>query len=152
MSKKDKVIHSKYFYGQEIPEKDLQDKRLSYRTLANAFDCVLNNNIIKATSNIGYWDIVNGSLVSYIHNDDYTEITEEEYEELSYEAQQKYYKQADEVFQFFIISDCGYNLLSYYTDELVFYNEELNMYVWGIKFYGTSWDYVSTEIKIDVDD
>ena len=34
------------------------------------------------------------------------------------------------------------------TDEIVYYNEELDMYVWGITHYGTSWDYVLTDIAI----
>jgi hypothetical protein len=30
----------------------------------------------------------------------------------------------------------------------VFYNEKLDIYVWGITHFGTAWDYVLTDIKI----
>lgn len=53
-----------------------------------------------------------------------------------------------EIFQNYIITDWGYKFLSEHTDEAVFYNEELDMYIWGIQHWGTSWDYVLTDIKL----
>lgn len=52
------------------------------------------------------------------------------------------------IFQDYIISEYGYRILSNYTDEIVFYNEKLDMYIWGITHYGTSWDYVLTDIRL----
>lgn len=52
------------------------------------------------------------------------------------------------VFQDYIISEYGYKILRDYTDELVFYNENLDVYVWAVTHYGTSWDYVLTNIKL----
>ena len=52
------------------------------------------------------------------------------------------------VFQDYIISETGYKFLEEYTDELVFYNEKLDMYIWAITHFGTSWDYVLTGIKL----
>lgn len=49
---------------------------------------------------------------------------------------------------YYIISRYGYKLLSEYTDEAVYYNDEFNVYLWGIDHYGTSWDYVLTDIKL----
>lgn len=43
----------------------------------------------------------------------------------------------------------GYEFLAEYTDEIVFYNEKLDVYIWGITHYGTSWDYVLTDIKLN---
>ena len=54
-----------------------------------------------------------------------------------------------EIFQYFIISDSGANILQDYTNEIIYYNEKLDMYVWGVTHYGTAWDYVLTNIKID---
>jgi hypothetical protein len=54
----------------------------------------------------------------------------------------------DMIFQDYIISEQGYAFLAEYTDEVVFYNEKLNIYIWGIDHYGTSWDYVLTDIKL----
>lgn len=33
-------------------------------------------------------------------------------------------------------------------DEYVIYNEKLDIYVWAITHFGTSWDYVLTDIKL----
>lgn len=52
------------------------------------------------------------------------------------------------VFQDYIIADYGYEFLAEHTDEYVFYNEKLNIYVWAITHFGTSWDYVLTDIKL----
>lgn len=52
------------------------------------------------------------------------------------------------VYQDYIISDYGYEFLAEYTDEYVFYNEKLDMYIWAITHFGTSWDYVLTDIKL----
>ncbi|HGD5445411.1 TPA: hypothetical protein ACIZRI_001149 [Streptococcus agalactiae] len=43
----------------------------------------------------------------------------------------------DEIFQFYIISDPDF--LLEHTDELVFYDDELHIYVWGITHFGTAW-------------
>lgn len=34
-------------------------------------------------------------------------------------------------------------------NEIVYYNETLDMYLWGVTHYGTSWDHVLTNIAID---
>lgn len=52
------------------------------------------------------------------------------------------------VFTDYIISKYGYEILKEYTDELVFYNENLDIYVWAITHYGTAWDYVLTDVKL----
>ena len=52
------------------------------------------------------------------------------------------------VFQDYLISEKGYEFLSEYTDELVFYNENLDLYIWSITHFGTAWDYVLTDIKL----
>lgn len=52
------------------------------------------------------------------------------------------------IFQDYIISQSGYEFLAECTDEIVFYNEKLDVYLWGIIHFGTSWDYVLTDIKL----
>lgn len=54
-----------------------------------------------------------------------------------------------EIYQDFIISHQGYDILSEYTDEIVYYNETLDLYVWGVTHQGTPWDYALTDIKIE---
>lgn len=52
------------------------------------------------------------------------------------------------VFQDYTISENGYKFLEEHTDELVFYNYILDIYVWAVTHFGTSWDYVLTDIKL----
>lgn len=53
-----------------------------------------------------------------------------------------------DIYQDYIISEQGYEFLAEYTDELVFYNERLNVYIWCISHFGTSWDYVLTNVRL----
>ena len=119
---------SKFFYGQTLSNHEIENGYISYRTLANALHgCILNNEIYSKAWDMGEWELVNGS---------YYDSDEDSY--------------AD-IFQWYIISDYGYEILSNCTDEIVFYHEELDMYLWAITHYGTSWDYVDTDIKIEIE-
>lgn len=122
---RENYIHeSAYFFGNAISEYGIQNGYIDYRTLAKSFDAVLNNEIFFKTFDRFYWDLVNGC--------DYDEETEN----------------TAEIFQWYIISDRGAEILQEYTNEIVYYNEELDMYLWGVTHYGTAWDYVLTDIKI----
>lgn len=55
----------------------------------------------------------------------------------------------DEIYQYFIVDDNGACIIQEYTDDPLFYNEELDLYVWGVTHCGTSWDYVLTDIKLN---
>lgn len=57
-----------------------------------------------------------------------------------------------EIFQWYIISDNGASILKDYTNEIVYYNSELDMYLWGVTHWGTSWDYVLTDIRINLEE
>lgn len=161
-------IFGEYFCGNKISDYGLEHGYVDYRTLAKAFDAVMNNGIMSATSDIGYWEQVNG--YEYEYNDEYytypeleelkelveaaiedaegdsetedLQIALDEIEELLSDG----YNMYPDIFQYFIISDAGAEILQRYTHETVWYNEVLDMYVWGIDHWGTSWDYVLTEI------
>lgn len=45
-----------------------------------------------------------------------------------------------EIFQWYIVSDPSFTID--HTDELVFHDDELDLYVLGVTHWGTSWDYV----------
>ena len=170
---------SEYFYGNKISDYGLEHGYVDYRTLAKAFDGVLNNGIIENTMDIGYWEQVSGM----IDNSDEIEELEEKIEELKYqqidimdmdddyeensnycalqtqieeleseveelENEQNY---SNEIFQYYIVDDNGARILSK-CNEIVFYNEELDMYVWGVTHWGTSWDYVLTDIKLELEE
>lgn len=55
---------------------------------------------------------------------------------------------ASDIYQDYIISEYGYEFLAENTDELVFYNERLHVYIWGVSHFGTSWDYVLTNVRL----
>ena len=126
----ERYVHStKYFYGHEISEYGLENGYIDYRTLARAVgDMVLNNDIIKNTLNIGYWEEYNGS---------------------EYDPETDTY---EDIYQYYIISDHGAGILAAHTEEIVFYNEALDMYVWGITHWGTAWGHVLTDIKVKVEE
>lgn len=53
------------------------------------------------------------------------------------------------VFQWYFIDHWGAEILAnWLPDEIVYYCEDLNLYIWGVNHLGTSWDYVLTDIKI----
>lgn len=154
-----------HFFGNEISKYGQENHRVDYRTLAKAFDAVLNNNIVSVT---GWenWETVNGydeyaedsdgNEYSYSEAQDRIEELREEQEELDEDSERYAEIEEDikcledirysEIFQYFIISNNGAEILKEYTDEIVMYNSELDMYVWGVTHYGTSWDYVLTDI------
>ena len=155
----------KYYYGNAISEYGLENGRVDYATLAKAFDAVLNNDIMSLTYDIGYWEQVSGT----VDNSDKIEELEEKRDELEEENEnnpsqiieneineineqieelENEQNEYQEVFQWFIVDDWGARLLQD-IDEVVYYNEKLDMYLWGVTHYGTSWDYVLTDIKID---
>lgn len=55
-----------------------------------------------------------------------------------------------EVFQWYLISPSDAEYLKNNTDELIFYSDVLDEYVWGVTHFGTSWDSVTLEFGKDV--
>lgn len=122
------IWRSEYFYGNKISDYGLKNGYVDYRTLAKAFDAVLNNEIyglVESTNGLGYWELESGC--------DYDEETE------SY----------NDIFQYYIVDDNGAEILKQ-AGEIVYYNETLDMYLWGVTHYGTSWDYVLTDVKLEL--
>lgn len=157
---------NEYFYGNKISDYGIENGFVDYATLAKSFDAVLNNEIISKTIDIGYWEQVNG----FIDNSDEIEELEDKIENL--ELKQEDDENQDEIddllnkidelqeeqnynpkiFQYYIISDNGADILERETNEIVFYNDELDMYVWGVTHCGTGWDYVLTDIALDIEE
>jgi hypothetical protein len=125
-----KMENKKYFYGQEISEYGVQHNRVDYRALRCTFDAVLCNDIAKL-----FYSTVNG---------EYSE--PEIYNGSDYDSEGDQYA---EIFQYFVINSYGAEILERYTDEIVYYLPALDMYVRGVTHYGTAWDYVLTDIKIE---
>ena len=119
-------VYGGYFYGNKISDYGIENGWVDYRTLAQSFNLVLNNDIMSKTWELGYWEQESG-FSSDEETGDYND---------------------PEIFQYYIIDYNGAEILKE-ADEIVFYNEALGMYLWGVTHYGTSWDYVLTNIKIE---
>lgn len=124
--KKQLKLAGKYFCGNEISNYGKEHGFLDYDTFSRAFDHVLNNSIFGLGQDIGYgWELVNGLDFDYEEE----EIIEE-----------------PEVFQWYIVSDSGAQIIQDYTNEILYYHDELDIYLWGVTHWGTGWDYVLTDI------
>lgn len=175
-----RIHESRYFYGNKISDYGIQHGYLDYHTLAKAFDAVLCNGIdalFFAEINGEYQEAeqVNG----YIDNSDEIDELREEQEELEAELLQDALgtlegvdadaiparldeiqekiddleveqDEQQEVFQWFIVSSNGADLLQEYTDDPVYYLPVMDIYVWGVTHFGTSWDYVLTDVKLEL--
>ena len=138
---------SKYFCGNKISDYGLEHKRVDYGTLAKAFDAVLCNDITKLFyRNINNEYMEPEQVNGYIDNSDKIEELQEQIEELEEQDNQQ------EIYQYYIISDSGAELIKKYTNDPLYYIEYLDIYVWGVTHYGTSWDYVLTDIIIELDE
>lgn len=157
-----------YFYGNKISDYGREHGFVDYATLAKSFDAVLNNNIVQS---IGWenWETENGYFEYYEDSEgntyDYDSAQEkieeleerqseldedsEEFEELQSEIDELNDPHYEEIFQYFIIDDNGADILKRETNEIVLYNAELDMYVWCVTHWGTSWDYVLTNIPCE---
>ena len=115
------------FLGFPISEVGIKYGRVDYAALAEAVgDAVPAGELIEVTSAAGMpWDVVNGTE----WNEELTD-----------------YK---EFYQYFIISNAGARILEEFTNELVYYNSELELHVWAIDHCGTPWRDVLTDIPLD---
>ena len=173
---KNQTIKSTTFFGSKISDYGLAHGYVDYHALACAFDAVLVNDITKlfyANINGEYNEPeqVNG----YIDNSDeidakreQIEILEdtrdnsEDDEQIAYidgqiaaieddisELEREQDEQPD-IYQYYIISHRGADILIDYTNEIVYYLPALDCYIWGITHFGTGWTHVLTNIKIEL--
>ena len=143
-AKKKMEKEKKYYYGNPISEYGIENGYVDYATLAKCFNSVLNNDIMSLTYDIGCWEQVSGTI-------DNSQIIENEIDGINEKIEELENEQDNDpdVFQWFIIDDWGARLLQQETNEIVYYNETLDIYLWGVTHYGTSWNYVLTSIAID---
>lgn len=106
-------------FGIEVSDYGKEKGYLDYRTLAKILEDVILNNSLRSET-LGVIGI--------------WEVVAGQFDQL--------------VLQDFIISGHGYEILKEFTDELVFYNEELGVYIWGVTHWGTSWAYELTNTKL----
>ena len=110
---------------------NLKAERTSYKEMID-FCCdnlIMNNYIIQELSEKGFcFEIENGT--------DYDE--EEDY----------YY----DVYQYFIIDSGDAERLKEYTNELVYYCEDLDLYILGVCHFGTPWNGIPANWKDEIEE
>lgn len=114
-----------YYYGKLILNSDEKEhKRLSYSNMLKALtdDCYILNNTIVDKFDFDFLDD------SFLYDD----------EDLT-------------IYQYYIISEYTAEKLQKHTNEIILYNADLDMYLLGVGHFGTSWDYILTDIKIEGD-
>ena len=162
---------TKWFYGNEISEEGKRRGYVDYRTFAAAFNHVLANSLMSETDGVcGFWDQESGQvdnteeieeinekifgIEDLLYEMDESQEESEEYKKLMKEKEDLEDRRNDllyemdesqEVFQWYIIDDNGAEICKEF-DEIVYYNETLDIYLWGVTHWGTSWDYVMTSI------
>lgn len=110
-------------FGIEVSAYGKEKGYLDYRTLANMLeDVILSNSLRDATL---------GVIGEW-------EIVAGKFDKM--------------IMQDFIISRYGFEILKEYTDEIVFYNSELGVYIWGVTHWGTGWAYELTNVKLEAMD
>lgn len=172
---------NKYFCGNMISEYGRKNGRVDYATFAKAFDAVLNNSIMADLENAGYYfDIEVGFIDNSediealeeerdalgivekwtasgktYEDEDGNEASPEtvaRFEEIDGKIDELRDEEGpDEIYQYYIVSAYGADLIRDYNVGTLFYCEAVDLYIWGIGHYGTAWDYVLTPIPCDID-
>ena len=85
-----------------------------------------------------------------IDNDETPEAEEirEEIENIENDISSLYEPEYKEFFQYYIVSDEGARILRE-IGEALYYNNKLDIYVWGVDHWGTAWTHVLTNIPIE---
>ena len=103
-------------------------QKISYLELSKRVsDCIMNNNIMN-TAEPDYWELYSGQLYKI-------------------DEDGKEYEDPYEIYQTYIITKSDADYLARNTDERVYYNDKLEMYIWAITHFGTPWNGVYTTIK-----
>lgn len=117
-----------YFYGTEVSSEGVKHGKVDYYAFSQAFNHILCNNVVELMNDFNYgFELENGQEY-YLDEDD---------NEIWYD-----------IYQYFIVSDNGASIIKRYTDEILWYSEKLDMYIWGVTHYGTSWTGVLTDIPL----
>ena len=120
--RKRRMLYGDSFYGNEASNYAKENGYLDYGTFSEAFEAVMANDIINHSED---WEFIHGL-------DEDGEIPE--------------------IFQFFIIPEYATTIIAEWTDDPIILLNDLDLYLWGITHYGTSWDYVLTDIKLNCGD
>lgn len=112
-----KTEASQSSHGDWLSYKDMID----YYTDDQQNTMILNNEVIKYE--FDYWELENGN---------------------DYDEENDYYI---DIYQYYILNDGDAERLKEHTNEIIYYNSKLDMYLLGVTHWGTSWTCVDTDFK-----
>lgn len=126
--------------------KELKEKRTTYKDMIE-FCCdslIMNNYIIQelAKKDI-FFETYSGEECYYIDKDG-NDITRQQAEEMDYNDYEECYV---DIYQYFIIDSTGAERLSKFTNEIILYNSDLDMYILAVTHFGTAWNGVPANWK-----
>ena len=126
-----------YVKMEDLNEYEREHNKISFKRLVNKLfsDMILCNDITKL-----FYNEIGGKYTEpeFEIGTDYDEGTDEQID----------------VYQYFIVdfSSWTYDLMTKYAEQfgkefILYYIEELNLYILGVTHFGTGWDYVLTDIE-----
>ena len=129
----------------------IKEGRTTYKDMID-FCCdslILNNNLIELQKEGYCFDTFCGDVFEYF-NKNWEIIIEEEYDRLN-EKGAETHEQPTDIYQYFIITERDAERLQEYTNELVIYNEQLDLYLLCVRHFGTGWSCVPANWKDEED-
>lgn len=128
----------------------------TYADFCNWFniEAVLANSLIDVANEYDMSvEFYNGSGI-YYYGPDGECYSESELEELEDENSDNpefdindYTAEYEEFSQYYVVSENDAKNLARYADETIIYISEMNIYLWCVDHYGTSWDYVPITLQ-----
>ena len=138
------------YYGTPVSKYGNENGYVDYSTFAKALDraggFILCNNIVNVIPIESFYEnLVNyGTPYCLDDEDNYCYEGDEGFDEdmiFDYEY--------PEIFQWYLVTDNNWTRdILEQAGEIYGYIEELDLLVWGVTHWGTSWDYVLTNIKL----
>lgn len=128
--------------------KDLREKRKNYADMVDfcTDSLIMNNYIVPELEKDGYlFEPYCGDYMEY-YDKNGEEMTREEYEE-KYNNGEEVYEEYRDIYQYFIIDGGAADRFADYTNELILYNEALDLYLLCVCHFGTSWQDVAANWK-----
>lgn len=139
----------KTYYGNAISTYGLEQGYVDYHAFAQAFSHILWNYFVEVCHSHTV-EVEMGEDYYWIDKDG-NRLTCEEYDKLDADTQDECQEEYVEFYQYYIVGDEALYYLKE-NNETVYYIPDLNLYVWAVSHFGTSWDYVLTNIKINKDE
>lgn len=133
---------------KEIRKREIEQGKITYRTLADYVEDMV---ICNSMGDRLFTTLEPTSDAYEYYNEDWNRVYKEDFKNdedwQDFKDNCENYEMS-EIYQYFIINSNAADFLENNTDEIVLYDNELDVYVWGVTHCGTSWDYVFTNIDV----